>query len=158
MPNPGDPRRGRRGTGNRPVVKADVVPLEAVRVVSRPGWLAPPDGLPAGAVPLWDALVSEAVAQRVTEAMVPTLVTLVQAAWTRDLAWASLRDDGLVINGAVGPVSNPAFRMWKDASAMVLRAADVLGLTPAARLRMGLMQLQGESLMNQLHRDLDDAQ
>jgi hypothetical protein len=52
-------------------------------------------------------------------------------------------------------MANPAIKVEKDAAATFLRLAEQYGLTLAARLRLGLMQLAGESMLASLDRDLD---
>jgi P27 family predicted phage terminase small subunit len=120
-----------------------------------PGWCEPPEVLPIGAAPFWRSLVLEMLAQGLTPAQIPTVFVAVTSDWHMRQAAALVTEHGMLVQGMNGPVANPAFRMWKDASAVWLRAAAELGLTTAARMRLGLMQLQGESLMASLNRDLD---
>ncbi len=50
---------------------------------------------------------------------------------------------------------NPSIKIQKDAAATMLRYAETLGLTPAARIRLGLMEISGMSLLSTLNQAID---
>jgi P27 family predicted phage terminase small subunit len=78
------------------------------------------------------------------------------AAYRHRQAAARIDSEGLVVSNAAGsPIANPAVKIEKDSAATFLRLAEQYGLTLAARLRLGLMQLAGESMLASLDRDLD---
>lgn len=153
MGNPRDPNRARRGTGHRP--QAAVVTLAPSREPApRPAWCEPPLDLPVGAVRQWEALVDELLPQGLREAQMPGVAAMATADLHRRLAAQAISDHGLLIQGEFGAQLNPALRAHKDAVATWTRVAAEFGITPAARLRLGLMQLEGETLLGQLDRDL----
>ena len=53
----------------------------------------------------------------------------------------------LLVKGEKGPVVNPLLKVEKDTAATYLRLAETLGLSPAARARLGLMHIAGQSLL-----------
>jgi P27 family predicted phage terminase small subunit len=57
------------------------------------------------------------------------------------------------VNGRIMP--NPALKVARDEASAYTRIAQEYGLTLAARLRLGLMQLAGESMLASLSNDLD---
>lgn len=61
---------------------------------------------------------------------------------------------GATYEGTSGALTrHPAFTVWRDSRATFLRYAEQLGLTPAARTRLGVLGLAGQKLRN----ELDDA-
>lgn len=67
--------------------------------------------------------------------------------------WAA---KGLVIESARGtPVVNPMVRVERDAANLYLRFAERFGLDLASRMRLGLLQLAGQSLADALADDLE---
>jgi P27 family predicted phage terminase small subunit len=62
---------------------------------------------------------------------------------------------GILVKGPNGPMPNPSIKIQKDAAATMLRYAETLGLTPAARIRLGLMEISGMSLLSTLNQAID---
>lgn len=160
MGNPRDPGRAKRGTGHRPVLSvvepaAVVVPAQPAGGGLVPGWCRPPDGVPVGVATAWVALVEELLPRGLREAQMPGVAAMSWAAWQHEQAARLVAENGLVVMGpSGGPISNPALRAMKDASATWVRLAAEYGLTPAARLRLGLMTLEGASLLQSLDSSL----
>lgn len=149
---PTDPTRARRGTGHRPNTK-DVAPAPAAAVAD--GLPGPPVGLPSGAVDLWDQVIAELWPRGLRHADLEGVRMLVTSAHRNREAALLVDAHGLLVTSATGqPVPNPALKIEKDTRADYLRLADAFGLTLAARLRLGLLQLQGETLLQTLERDL----
>lgn len=69
-------------------------------------------------------------------------------------AWV-LRYGAVLVSPSGRPYPNPALKIARDEAATYTRLAQEYGLTLAARLRLGLMQLAGESLLQSLNADLD---
>lgn len=152
---PADPTRARRQTGNRPKPgeakpKAEVVVAQVV-----PGLPAAPAGLPTAAVPLWETMVGELWARGVKDADLEGVRMMVMAGFRNRQAAAAVDEYGLIVEGPKGPMVNPAVKVEKETAATFIRFAEAFGLTLAARLRLGLMQLAGESLLQGLMKDLD---
>ncbi|HYT30552.1 MAG TPA: phage terminase small subunit P27 family [Actinomycetota bacterium] len=152
---PRDPTRARRQTGHRrkPSQPAIVRALPAPKVDT----LGPPEDLPKELVPVWTNLVdalggvtslrpADAFA---VEAMVRQFARIKQAGELVD-------QYGMVTQTVSGDVTvSPFLKAERDATAMFLRLAEHYGLTVAARLRLGLMQLAGKTLAQQLAEDLE---
>jgi len=157
---PPDPTRKRRGTGNRPqageakrvkqevvIQNLDLVPTEA---------FPPPADLPVAVHEVWRAAVADlGGANYMRESYVPTLFAYCQAVYIHTQASANIAQYGVLVKGNNGPMANPLIRIQKDAAASMLRLAETLGLTPAARIRVGLMEVTGMSLLAGLNSVLD---
>jgi len=90
------------------------------------------------------------------EAYVPALVAYCEAAYVHAQASANIHEFGILVKGRDGsPVANPLLKVQKDAAATMLRYAESLGLTPAGRIRLGLMEVVGQSLLGTLQLRLD---
>lgn len=78
-----------------------------------------------------------------------------QAAVAYDAA-RLVEEEGLVVTGALGQkVAHPLLRIERDAANVYLRFAERFGLDVASRMRLGLMQLAGQSLADALTDDLE---
>lgn len=149
---PADPGRARRGTGNRPkpgqakqLKPALVVPGSAVTV---PESYPPPADLPAVVHDVWRAAVSDlGGASHMRDSFTPALYAYCQAVYIHAQASANIAQFGVLVKGPHGPIANPLLKVQKDAAATMLRMAETLGLTPAARIRVGLMEVTGMSLL-----------
>ena len=91
------------------------------------------------------------------ESYLPALQAYCEAVYIHAEASANIHQFGILVKGPNGPVANPLIRVQKDAAATMLRYADTLGLTPAARIRLGLMEVTGMSLLSSLNTALDGA-
>jgi P27 family predicted phage terminase small subunit len=60
-----------------------------------------------------------------------------------------------LLEGEDGLRANPALKVEKDTAATYLRFAETLGLTPAARMRLGLMQVTGQSILVAIREEID---
>ena len=126
-----------------------VVALPAAAAV-----VAPPPDLPAEVHALWADVVADM--SRAKAADLEVAAMLCMSAYVHQQARASIAADGILVVGSGGNlVANPAVKMARDEAATFQRLAAEYGLTLAARLRLGLMQLAGESLMASLNADLD---
>lgn len=78
-----------------------------------------------------------------------------QAAIAYDAARV-VEDEGLMLRGAHDQkVAHPLIRVERDAANLYLRFSERFGLDVASRMRLGLMQLAGQSLADALSDDLD---
>lgn len=150
---PVDPKRRRRGTGHHPAggeVALRVVDGDAADLPR------PPGGLPVEAHDLWRLVVGELWPRGLRPSDLEGVRMLVMAAHRNRQAAAAVDEHGLMVLSGTGSLMlNPALRLEKDTRVDYLRWSDALGLTMASRLRLGLMQLAGESLLSSLARDLD---
>jgi P27 family predicted phage terminase small subunit len=137
-------------------VPALVSKIELIAPVVAP----PPADLPSDLAPLWAEVVGEldtrggmASAYRPTDRML--VRCLVEAVDVHTKACADVRDRGILVFGRYGDAPNPSLRVQRDASATILRLCAELGLTPAARTRLGLEMITGASLLAALRQDLE---
>lgn len=156
---PADPTRNRRGTGNRPaqgtqkvvqvspVLAAKVAPLEE---------FAPPATLPEAVRHIWRAVIQDlGGANHMRESYMPAVQAYCEAVYVHAEASENIHQFGVLVKGPNGPMPNPLIRVQKDAAATMLRYAETLGLTPAGRIRLGLMEITGMSLLGSLQDSLD---
>ena len=151
---PADPTRERRGTGNRP--KASAPKSAPVPVtLTEPALPAPPLDLPEPARAMYTRIVSELTPRGLREADLEAVSMMCHSAWLHTEARKKLAETGVLVKGPRGPMVNPLVKVARDEAATYLRLADSFGLTLASRLRLGLMQLTGESILQSLNNDLD---
>ena len=154
---PVDPKRATRKTGNRPLPneakKARPVSPLPVKVESFP----PPATLAPEVHSVWRAVIEDlGGANHMRESFVPQIQAYCEAVAVHAAASANIQQFGVLVKGVNGvPVANPLLRVQKDASATILRYSESLGLTPASRIRLGLMEITGMSLLSTLSSSLD---
>lgn len=141
---PPDQRREKSGTGHRPL-PGRKPPVDIVPVVA--GEIEPPPSLEEGAHELWHRACKELAGQGLREADLPLVEMMVTAAYRHRQAQAIVAELGLLVKGRSGPVANPMLKVEKETAATYLRLAETLGLSPAARARLGLMHIAGQSLL-----------
>ena len=108
----------------------------------------PPADMPKQVRDVWTACVTEMGANRHLRA--PDLVLLrayCEAAYLHLQASAMIHAQGLIIDGAFGPITNPMIKVQKDAATTIRQLSDVLGLNPLARIRGGLLEIAGQSMV-----------
>lgn len=153
---PKDPTRARRRTGHRR--KPDEAPaLAAVpalpAIMAEP--LPAPDHLPEAMVPTWERLVELIGELGVRDVDAFALEALVRQ-YHRMRDTGKLVDDYGVVarNGQGEVIPSPFLRAEREATRAFVQLAEQYGLTLAARMRLGLMQLAGKTLAQALHEDL----
>lgn len=159
---PADPNRAKRGTGNRPaqgtprVVKAAPIVAVAAEVVAEVEAFPPPSTLPDEVHHVWRSVVQDlGGSNHMRETYLPALSAYCEALYLHAKASAYIHEYGVLVKGPNGPMSNPMIRVQKDAAATMLRFAETLGLTPSGRIRLGLMEITGMSLLSSLNQALD---
>ncbi|MFA7265123.1 MAG: phage terminase small subunit P27 family [Candidatus Nanopelagicales bacterium] len=152
---PADPSRARRKTGNRPVA-SDAGKAALVALPDLPTRLIPamPDHIPDAAKPMWDRIIGELLERGVKDLDFDLAGVLVVALLRHRQACLQL-EDLLVVDDKGRITANPLLKIERDQANTIMRVATELGLTPAARLRLGLMQLAGQSILAGLNQDLD---
>ncbi len=152
---PPDPTRARRGTGNRPTA-GDLVPASAaiVEVEEAPAF-AVPATLPPEGREMFERIVDELSSRGLRPVDLEALEMMCHSAYAHRKAREFIVTHGVMVqvNGRILP--NPALKVARDEAAAYTRIAAEYGLTLAARLRLGLMQLAGESMLASLSKDLD---
>lgn len=149
-----DPTRARRQTGNRPK-PGEAKPSKVVAVVAAAPALPPaPAGVVGEAVPIWDAVVAELWPRGLRESDLEGVRIMVTAAVRHRQAARAVDEFGLIVEGPKGPMVNPAVKVEKDSAGTFIRYAEAFGLSISSRLRLGLLQLAGESILSSLQKDL----
>lgn len=166
-----DPGRERRQTGNRPAAGKAKPP--AVRSPKLPALPEPPADLPEIARAVWIVTVEEMAGNRHLRPPDLLLVrSLCEAAYTLEEASKHVHEYGVLVSTVVRdsdgrpltgedgkpimgpPIVNPLLKVQKDATATIVRVSDVLGVNPLARIRAGLMEVAGASLLGGLRDSL----
>lgn len=153
---PPDPNRARRGTGNRALPgekKAQEVAIVRTEEQQR-SITTPPDDLSDGAKAIYQMVATELEGRGLRPSDLSAVRMLAITADRYNAVVAEVERTGLVILGNRGPTVNPLIKVERDLAATYLRLADALGVTPTARVRLGLMTLAGQSLVAQLNDDL----
>ena len=152
---PADPTRAARGTGHRPKpgeakpATAAIAPLNAGPLIEPPADLAPE------AQDMFRRVVAELGPRGLREADVEAVAMMCHSAYVHFEARRKITETGVLVKGPRGPMVNPMIKVARDEANIYLRLANEFGLTLAARLRLGLMQLAGESVLASMNRDLD---
>ncbi|MGH2663670.1 MAG: phage terminase small subunit P27 family [Actinomycetota bacterium] len=157
---PKDPKRARRRTGHRR--KPDEAP--ALRAVPSPiaeRTLPPPEHLSDDAKEAWvqitTAIEAGGLPMRNLDAW--TLEALVVQVTRMRQAGAVVDQYGVLHRkGNDDVIASPFLKAEREAASMLLRLAEQSGLTLAARMRLGLMQLQAKTLTEALSEDLESGQ
>lgn len=153
-----DPNRARRGTGHRTVKSAEVMSAEVVAVAgdpAPPAAFAPDPAWPEPVREIFATAVAELYPRGLREADLEALRMLATAAHRHRAAAAKVEEFGVLVQGRNGPMVNPMLKVERDMAATFQRLAAEYGLTVGARVRYGLMQLAGQSMLRQLNDDLD---
>lgn len=157
---PADPTRAKRQTGNRPKPGEAKPAKAAAAVVVAPSGLPPefepPADLTTEAQAMYRRVVAELAPRGLREADLEALAMMCHSASIHYEARRQIAATGVLVKGPRGPMVNPLIRVARDEANTYLRLANEFGLTLAARLRLGLMQLAGESIVASLNRDLDE--
>ncbi len=80
----------------------------------------------------------------------PLLRQFAVAVGMAERARLELESGDLVVKGSRGDILNPAFRAWSQAVALVARLAAEFGGSPSSLTSIGLGQLRGKSLQQEL--------
>lgn len=140
---PPDPKREKAGTGHRPLpgkLSTEISPVAPFDV-------CPPACIPPGAHELWTVACHDLIPKGLSEADLPLIEMMVMAAHRNRQAREIVEKIGVLTKGDKGPVVNPLLKVEKETAATYLRLAETLGLSPAARARLGLLHIAGQSLL-----------
>lgn len=158
MGRPADPKRALRKTGHRPLPGEAKGTDIAPRFDDAP-YPPCPDDLPEAIEPLWNVALAELWPRGLREGDLEAIRQMCTQAHRARQAAASIEQYGPLIKGLHGPVVNPMIKIERDATNTYMKIAEAYGLTIASRLRLGIMQLAGQSMqaaLEAMNRDLDD--
>ena len=156
MPRKADPTRARRQTGNRPK-PGEAKPAKEIAVLPAVEIFQPPPDLPEQAQEMFAKVVSELAPRGLRESDLESIAMMCYSAHVHREARRQISATGVLVKGPRGPMVNPLIKVARDEANTYLRLANEFGLTLAARLRLGLMQLAGESILSALNRELDEG-
>lgn len=151
-----DPKRSKRGTGNRPKTgqkTTHVVPQVVDTSLAVEIGADLPEGL---AREIFKRAVAE-LSGRLNDTDLEALRMMAWSVYRHQQAQQYVEDEGLVVDTPFGPKVNPMLKVARDEGTFYLRVADQYALTFVARLRAGLLQLAGQSLMKDLHSGIAEA-
>lgn len=161
-----------------PAAEPEVDELDADEVGAEVATTEPPVWMPAvpetlllvdeldgdeAATRLWRDVCTVLVGSNIiTEGDLFAVEQFVMATLEARRAYFELRTDGSTIEtvnpagGRASKTTHPAYRVWRDSNATMLRWAEHLALTPVARSRLGLAIGQGRKLQKELGDGLPD--
>ena len=139
------------------VLLFDLTPRKLAHEIDREIKLTPASLEHPHAVEVWDRVVRELYPRGLRPVDYEAVRLLSSQAAVAYQAAAELREsDGLVIMSYKGaPIANPLVKIERDAATLYLRFAERFGLDVASRMRLGLLQLAGQSLADALQDDLE---
>lgn len=151
-----DPTRAARGTGHRPGVGETIVEYAPQKCSSElVQWYA--EGLPAGtAVDLFLRSVEE-LGDRLNDFDLQLLQEMAIRFSNAEQAQADVVANGIFESTPFGRKPNPALKIARDELRSAMQIADQYALTFVSRLRAGIMQLAGESMLRSLHSSMAEA-
>ena len=141
---PKDPSAARRGTGRKPPEAAPPAVLDPSRACE----LVPPADLEGVALDAWRVCAAEMHANRqLREADLVLLRAYVEAVHVHAEATAKVHEFGVLVASPRGPVPNPMIRVADNAARTIRLLSENLGLNPIARIRAGIMEVAGASMV-----------
>lgn len=152
-PKPVETRRREGNPGRRPL--PEPVRVDG-RTVSPP---EPPDHLPEDARAAWDRIVPALCNIGLLDGIDAFALEAMCVQWARaQQAGRVVAEQGHITLGSTGQlVEHPALGIERQAQQMFLRFAEHYALTPVARTRLGLAELQRRSLADEMARALGDV-
>jgi len=135
----------RRGNPSKRPLAAPIrlAPLDAVP--------PPPNDLGAVEQDAWNAIAGPLHDAGALQAIhLPLLRQFAVAVGMAERARLEVESGDLVVRGSRGDILNPAFRAWSQAVALVARLASEFGGSPSSLTHIGLSQLRGKSLQQEL--------
>ena len=144
-----DPTSNKRNTGKRGTPKPTPADDLAVQTI------APPAHMEPAAAEVWSLVAAEMERNSQLREIDTLSLTMLCDAWYNYAeATANIQKYGVLVRGERGPMPNPAVKIQKDAAAGILQLSDRLGLTPLSRLRLGLLQVTGQSILSGIDKEL----
>jgi P27 family predicted phage terminase small subunit len=103
----------------------------------------------------WEAFWASDVASLVTKADVPAVTRLHDLRDERERAYRGYRKERFVTGSTGQPVLNPLAKAMATLDAEIRALEDRFGLTPQARLRLGVVFGEAHRSLDQINRELD---
>lgn len=111
-----------------------------------------PAAMPAAAREVWEIVVTDLVGDgHLRKSDTPLVKAYCEAVYVHAEASAKVHALGVLVKTSDGRiVVNPMLKVQKDAATTMRQLSDVMGLNPLARIRAGLMEVAGASMVNEL--------
>lgn len=151
-----DPQRAKRGTGHRPAAGEEIVEYApgAIDLRHRDTVASElPEGLPRD---VFIRAVDE-LGDKLRDTDLEALRIMAWAIHRSNEAQMLVEEHGMMISSEWGPKVNPMLKVARDEAALYLKIADQYALTFVSRLRAGVLQLAGQSMLQQIHEQMADA-
>jgi phage terminase small subunit len=151
-----DPQRRARKTGNTPKPghkTTKIVPQDHSNNLA----LCMAQELPEGLAREVFLRSIDELSDRLRDTDLEALRMMSWSIYRHQQAQAIVERDGMMVTTPFGPVVNPMLKVAREEAKLYLKIADEYALTFVARLRAGLMQLAGQSLMRDLHSGIAEA-
>jgi P27 family predicted phage terminase small subunit len=116
----------------------------------------PPAGLLVATRDAWATFWGSPLAGLVVDSDLPALERLFQLYDERARAWRGYKRRRLVEGSQGQPVASPLFRVAMALESEIRPLEDRFGVTPAARLKLGIRLGEAARSLEDLVRDLDD--
>ena len=109
----------------------------------------PPESLPEPVREEWRLVCEDLLPRGLREADLPLVEMLCATIHRHRRARAHIERYGELVTyrGVARPIANPMLRVERDTMLAYVRLAETLGLSPAARVRLGFLALAGQSLL-----------
>lgn len=152
-----DPQRAKRGTGHRPAAGERVVEIvKQEHSMTLQSSIAQelPAGLPR------DVFLRSCLelGDKLRDTDLEALRIMAWSLYRHSQAQEEVEKSGLFVEGPFGNmVANPALKMARDEASLYLKIADQYALTFTSRLRAGILQLAGQSMLSQMHESMAAA-
>ncbi|CAB4218546.1 COG3747 Phage terminase, small subunit [uncultured Caudovirales phage] len=104
---------------------------------------------------MWLRLVAELAPRGLRDHDLDGITMLCQAVHIHREAQDGIAKHGVLVKGQRGPMVNPLVKVARDQAMFILRIMNEYGLTPAARVRLGLQTLAAHSMVEALNNQLD---
>jgi P27 family predicted phage terminase small subunit len=97
-----------------------------------------PDNLTPSQLQTWEEIVRNPFLTNLDKSMIGEFIRVTTLA---DNAFDALMRDGLYVDDAKGSLkTHPAYKVWRDSTARVLKMRDLLLMTPKARVSVNAAQ------------------
>ena len=145
---PKDPGAQRRGTGRKPAAAAPPATLPAVVEPAESCGVQAPADLEGVAREAWEICVREMTGNRqLRESDLILLKAYVEAVHVHAEATAKVHEFGVLVASPRGPIPNPMIKVQDNAARTIRLLSENLGLNPISRIRAGIMEVAGASMV-----------
>lgn len=141
---PKDPTAAKRGTGRKEPAAAPPAVIDPADVCE----IVPPEDLEGVALEAWKVCTAEMLGNRqLRESDLIMLRAYVEAVHVHAEATAKIHEFGVLVASPRGPIPNPMIKVQDNAARTIRLLSENLGLNPMSRIRAGIMEVAGASMV-----------